>query len=172
MYYIGKYIEIIDKICSHKNPGKKAVQKLFYLIERKGVELDLDYKIHFFGPYSSRLDNSLYLMQSLDLIDINTEGRTHEIKILKENISDFEYDRLNPKEEVIVDFVLNNFATKSPLELEIISTLDYVALAESKKQKIDENEIINDVIEIKGSKFGKEQLEFGLEILKQYGYIY
>jgi hypothetical protein len=51
MNNLRSYIEALESICENRNLGKKAVQKLMYLIERKGVEFDLDYTIHFFGPY-------------------------------------------------------------------------------------------------------------------------
>ena len=41
---------IIRQICDATEPGKKMVQKLFYLMERKGLQLNLAYSIHFFGP--------------------------------------------------------------------------------------------------------------------------
>ena len=38
MDYIKKCASIIQKICSaHPDPGKKMVQKLMYLIERKAL---------------------------------------------------------------------------------------------------------------------------------------
>ena len=39
---------IIRQICDATEPGKKMVQKLFYLMERKGLQLNLAYSIHFF----------------------------------------------------------------------------------------------------------------------------
>lgn len=38
---------IIRQICDATEPGKKMVQKLFYLMERKGLQLNLAYSIHF-----------------------------------------------------------------------------------------------------------------------------
>ena len=50
MNLLDKYTFLIDDICKGKQTGKKKLQKLMYLIERKGVQLDLRYSIHFFGP--------------------------------------------------------------------------------------------------------------------------
>ena len=33
-----------------KKPGKKTLQKLVYLIQQKGINLNYDYGIHFYGP--------------------------------------------------------------------------------------------------------------------------
>lgn len=166
---LGKYINIIESICVHQNPGKKTIQKLFYLIERKGVKLDLDYRIHFFGPYSSKLDNALYLLQSYDFIDINIQGKTHVISVL--NTNNMEYEGLSLDEQEIVDFVVNEFKDKSPLELEAMTTLDYVANFMGWEPILDDNKIIDEVIRIKGSKFTREELRGELEVLKKYDFI-
>lgn len=38
--------------------------------------------IHFFGPYSAKLDNILHRLESDEVIDINTAGRTHTVSII------------------------------------------------------------------------------------------
>lgn len=38
---------IIGQICDVIEPGKKMLQKMMYLIERQGVNLELKYSIHF-----------------------------------------------------------------------------------------------------------------------------
>ena len=60
MNYFDKSAIIINQICEKIEPGKKMLQKLMYLIERKGVTLELNYSIHYFGPYSSKLDKNLF----------------------------------------------------------------------------------------------------------------
>jgi hypothetical protein len=79
----NKYIIIIKAICEKTEVGKKMLQKLLYLIERKGVGLDLNYSIHFFGPYSAKLDELIHLFESEDIIEIDTSGTTHKINISK-----------------------------------------------------------------------------------------
>lgn len=48
-----KYMYILLEICKRIEPGKKMVQKLMYRMERRGMDLSLNYCIHFYGPYSS-----------------------------------------------------------------------------------------------------------------------
>ena len=41
MNMLEKYAFLIGDICKDHQTGKKKLQKLMYLIERKGVQLDL-----------------------------------------------------------------------------------------------------------------------------------
>lgn len=63
LWIISKMCFHNSKICSaHPDPGKKMVQKLMYLIERKGVEVGLNYKIHFLGLIAKNL-TTLYIFR-------------------------------------------------------------------------------------------------------------
>lgn len=168
MNKLEKYTEITKKICDTGiHPGKKMVQKLMYLIERKDVELDLDYSIHFFGPYSSRLDEALHILQMKGILDIDTSGMTHIIHV---NDPDDIPNTLEKKECAMVDFVLDKFASKTAAELEAITTLDYVA-TQLLKNKGTQEEIIQGVIKIKGKKFSEDYLTREIRILKEFEYI-
>lgn len=170
MDYIKKCASIIQKICSvHPDPGKKMVQKLMYLIERKGVEVGLNYKIHFFGPYSEKLDNALHFLESEDMIEIDADhGMTHVIKFCG---TDEELENaLTAEEQDTVDNVLAVFGKKTALELEAMTTLDYAATT-LLKSVADDKKIIEQVKQIKGSKFSDRDLKKGLCVLKEYQYI-
>lgn len=69
-----------------------------------------------------------------------------------------------------VDFVLQNFSSKSALELEAITTIDYVAVVMLKRHGSD-REVLDKVQEIKGTKFSREYLVDNLNILKQFNYV-
>lgn len=166
MTYLEKYADIIKQICGKIEPGKKMLQKLMYLIERKGFDLDLNYSIHFFGPYSSKLDNALHVLENFDAIKIDTSGMTHIIRAENKN-SNYQ---LNKDEQLKVDFVLTNFADKTAHELEAITTLDYVATTMF-KGVADDQQIINMVKQIKGTKFSQEYLEGSLKTLKSLNYL-
>jgi len=164
-----KIVEVLTIIGAECNPGKKMVQKLLYLMERKGLELGLDYRIHFFGPYSSILDNYLHALQNSEIIDIDTSGYTHTISVVDANIC--EREALSSEEKEIVRNVIDNFANKTALDLEAITTLDYVAMSMDRSDELDKqtkHEIIEGVRNIKGSKFSESQLNEYLEILKQF----
>ena len=86
MKNIKEFAKLFEIICVKFDGapiGKKVVQKLFYFFERKGIQLNLRYGIHFYGPYSSKLDNMMHILESEDYISINTEGHTHIVSIGK-----------------------------------------------------------------------------------------
>lgn len=157
---------IIRQICNKLEPGKKMLQKLMYLISRRGVNLDFNYSIHFFGPYSPKLENIIYALESYDKLRIDTSGTTHTIHLGTVEIDGV----LESVDQVQVDEVLANFSTKTAYELEAITTIDYVASVLLKQHGSDQ-EIINKVRQIKGTKFSEEYLQNGLKILKQFKYI-
>lgn len=157
---------IINQICKQMEPEKKKLQKLMYLISRKGVDLDLHYAIHYFGPYSSKLDNALHMLEHYDRISIDTGGSTHIIKCGNVSIE----GNLSQEDQQKVDVVLEKFSQKSADELEAITTVDYVANTMLKEQGTDE-EIINKVEQIKGTKFTKEFLYEALAELQKQKYI-
>lgn len=169
MNSLKSYTETLELICKNKNVGKKAIQKLIYLMERKGVEFDLDYKIHFFGPYSVKLDHILHVLKSDEIIDIDTSGRTHIVRVIDSSKCKGEGVSLEGKK--MVEEVIRNFGNKSALELEGITTLDYVASNMSDTDKKSDTDILNGVKRIKGTKFSNPQLSQYLEILKEYQYL-
>lgn len=169
MNNLRSYVEALESICENGNLGKKAVQKLMYLIERKGVELDLGYTIHFFGPYSAKLDNILHILESDEIIDINTAGRTHTVSII--DSSKCEGEELSSEDKENVEYVISIFGKKSAFELEGIATLDYVACNLAGSDGKSDIDIINGVKRIKGTKFSDAQLFQYLEMLKGYKYL-
>lgn len=157
---------IIAQICSKIEPGKKMLQKLMYLIGRKGVNLGLNYSIHYFGPYSSKLDTTMHTLESYDKLIIDTTGSTHIIRLGEVSIE----GTLDEHTQTAVDFVMNNFSTKSAHELEAITTLDYVANS-ILVNPVQDSDIVDKVIQIKGSKFSNYYLNECLKELKQLKFI-
>lgn len=167
MEEIKKCVSIIEEICLTIEPGKKMLQKLMYLMERKGVNLNLNYTIHFFGPYSSKLDDVVHILESKDIISIDTSGKTHKISMNGMESNKYEY---TDEEKEIVEFVLSKFSYKTALELEALTTIDYVFENLLEETKTDED-IIEGVIKIKGSKFKRDFLQSEIEILREYEFI-
>lgn len=157
---------IIGQICKQIEPGKKMLQKLMYLIDRRGLSLDLNYSIHYFGPYSSKLDHTIHTLENYDKLSIDTSRSTHIIHLGEVAIE----GALDEQDQRTVDFVMNHFAKKSAHELEAITTIDYVANTMLKGQGRDP-EIIHQVQQIKGSKFSPAYLSDCLHTLKSLGYL-
>lgn len=162
MNSLDKCAIIIEQICGRIEPGKKMIQKLLYLIERKGVQLGLNYSIHFFGPYSSRLDDALHILENYGFIEIDTSSMTHVIK--SGNVRP--EGTLLEEEQRIVDEIIQTFASKTALELEAITTLDYAATTILNSEASDDD-IVEQVLRIKGGKFTREYLKRELDILQK-----
>lgn len=157
---------IIDQICDLIEPGKKMLQKLMYLIERQGVNLELNYSIHFFGPYSAKLNEMIHTLESYDKLTIDTSGVTH---IIHKGSIPIEGHPSKDEQEKI-DFVLGHFSNRSAFDLEAITTIDYVA-NKMLKGSTDEAEILSKVKKIKGSKFSDAHLAESFQILQQLHYL-
>jgi hypothetical protein len=165
MNMLEKYAFLIGDICKDHQTGKKKLQKLMYLIERKGVQLDLRYSIHFFGPYSSKLDHIIHILENEDWLDIDTSGQTHRIIMKKEGNG-----QLSKEDNILVDMVRKVFYDKSPMELEALTTIDYVAttLLHGNATRAD---VIKQVKIIKGKKFSSQELEKEYDVLIEQGYL-
>ncbi|MDR1688917.1 MAG: hypothetical protein LBS21_09960 [Clostridiales bacterium] len=140
--------------------GKKVLQKICYLIERSGMDMDLDYRIHFYGPYSPTLNSTLFRLESDGFINIDSSGTVHHITFTGKEIS------LKPslKENKLINYIIGKFGAKSAMELEVLTTTDFVA--ETILKNPADNEIVDKVLEIKGRKFTEEQIKESIVILK------
>ena len=165
MNMLKKYAFLIGDICKDHQTGKKKLQKLMYLIERKGVQLDLRYSTHFFGPYSSKLDHIIHILENEDWLDIDTSGQTHRIIMKKE-----ENGQLSKEDNILVDEVREAFYDKSPMELEALTTIDYVATTLLHGTATRED-VIKQVKIIKGKKFSSQELEKEYDVLIEQGYL-
>ncbi len=161
-----KYAELFELLCERFDGadfGKKAAQKMFYFFEREGISLNLRYGIHYYGPYSSKLDDAMYELAMNDYITIDTTGTTHVISAGTETVSE---EALTGEEQAIAEYVIDKFAHKTPLELEALSTMDYVANS-ILKQGATDADILEKFKEIKGSKFNQTMVDSTLKELKE-----
>ncbi len=164
-----KYIELFKIIFDkYQNSylGKKTTQNLFYFLERQGIDLNLRYSIHFYGPYSSKLDNTLHLLENEHYINIDTSGPTHKITLVNDDIND---SVLTENDLNIANIVMDNFASKSASDLEALSTMDYIA--NILLNTTDENTIKDKFKEIKGNKFDTNKVDQTFDELKKLKYI-
>jgi len=85
------------------------LQKIFFILEKeKNVNLGLDFKPYLFGPYSQKLQNSLYRLVDKGLVKINyddvknlagtTVGYKESYELLEKDI------KINVSEEVLSFF--------------------------------------------------------------------
>lgn len=163
-------IPVIKKISEYQQPGKKALQKLVYLIEKKGVDLGYDFSIHYYGPYSSALDDSILGMQLLGIVEIIPDGMNHRIRLT--DLSDImENETFSQTDEQIIQSVLETFGPMTAFELELVTTTDFVARELCKiLGNCTDSDIIEGVKKIKGDKFSHEKIKQALHLLKKNGY--
>lgn len=169
-------LPIIEMISKIQAPGKTALQKIVYLIERNGVNLDFEYSIYYYGPYSSLLDYSIQSLELEGAIELEQDGFTQRIyntDIGKGLIDEDGFSGFSQIELEKINFVLDNFANFSARQLELLTTTDYVAVEEERERhsNYDEDLIINGVKNIKGSKFSDTEIANAINDLKKHGYI-
>ncbi len=160
---IKKYAELFNLVSNSFDGakfGKKVAQKMFYFFERMGINLNLRYGIYYYGPYSSKLDNMLHVLESEEYIKINTDGTTHIISIGKKKSN----SALSHEEKDIATTVIESFAHKTPLELEALATMDYVANSMNCTTK---EAIVSTFKAIKGDKFNLKTINETYSTLKQ-----
>ncbi|MCM1325853.1 MAG: hypothetical protein NC094_07545 [Bacteroidales bacterium] len=143
--------------------GKKAAQKIFYFFERAGLNLNLRYGIHYYGPYSAKLDDIMYELESEGYLTIDISQRTHVIHYGSENMSE---DVLNAEERKIAEHILNIFGGKQPMELEALSTMDYIMHSLLPATATDQD-IISKFKQIKATKFEQNVIDHTLLELKE-----
>ena len=144
-----KMTYIFNRVCDEYDGaklGKKASQKLFYFFEREGVDLRLRYGIHYYGPYSQKLSDELELEGT---IEVDDSEKTHTIKWIGEKPKG---TICSKEEDEIISDVLRKYGHKTPLDLEALSTMDFVANT-ILKGKGNKNEILDNFLKIKGKKF-------------------
>lgn len=153
---MGKKVESLFKVICDKYEGelgKKASQKLFYFFEREGIDLNLRYGIHYYGPYSSKLSEEMYDLENEGIITVDTSKPRHVISWVNQKS---EMCVLSENDKRIAAKVMNDFGKKKPRELEALSTMDFVAqnlIEDSQKSE----QVIDKFIEIKGTKFSREE---------------
>lgn len=160
---------VIERICAYDESvqiGKIMLQKLMYLMQRKGLDMHLSYSIHYYGPYSSDLYDLILMKNRLDELTIDTSSRTHVITIGPEaRNAELEHD-----DQLVFDNIMRDFFGRTALELEGITTVDYVAHATLKNSGTRE-EIIDRTKRIKGTKFSDAALQSDLDLLIRTGFV-
>ena len=164
-----KYVELFKEICENYEGdlGKKVTQKLFYFFERDGIELNLRYSIHYFGPYSSRLSYEMDILENDGFISIDESKSTHIISWVSNDKN--KINALSNEEKRIAEDVLNKLKGKSASDLEALSTLDFVS-RHSDNKNLSSKQIIDRFMEIKGKKYSLKEAERYYKELKDYNF--
>jgi len=154
---INILVPIIDKISQYQTPGKKVLQKLVYLIEKKGLDLGYDYAIHYYGPYCAKLDDAVHSLEMQGMVSIKPERMSHKI-YLAAGVGTDNY-ALSSEDEKLIDEALKVFASLSAHDLELLTTTDFIARELFRRQNTcSDQDIVEGVRTIKGEKFSSEKI--------------
>ena len=158
--------EIIDWRDKHQLiTGKIAMQKLIFLIQKKGLFLNYYYKMFTYGPFSSELMNDLDVLEFNNGIVIDWDEKLEGYKIRKGTDYNKYHNTFEDKEIEIIDRVLENFGTKKSRELELTSTIIFL----NDNFKLDAQELKHEIIKIK-PKFSEKEIDAAQMELKNLGY--
>ena len=126
-------------------PCKKTAQKIIYLLENTDGRLGFNYGIHFYGPYSSQLNQEIIICQWEGLLNINQENSLHKLDVVYKNNIEL-CDNINQE---VVDKIIEQYAKWLPSKLELLTTTLYVM----KNITIEDKEVVKGVRNIKGEKY-------------------
>ena len=151
-------IKKINDICGEP-PCKKALQKMIFLIEKKGIQLGYDYGLHFYGPYSSRLDDETTDLSSDGVVKFDYSGYSHLMSVDEKH---FSVDPKGLTEQQIneIDNIIERFKGKSASELELLTTAIY-AYDHLDHRSVES--VIKGVQKIKGAKYSVGNIKGSLE---------
>ena len=165
-----KYIyQILNVLCfidnSKKAVGKTYIQKgIFFLQEGLGENLNIEYKIHFYGPYSEELTELLYDIEEMNYlkIDHDEKNERYRIYVLEEGKNFINSEKNNFEIASDKFSLIKNFIGHSSVEdMELLSTTLYFAKIASNKQ-----EGIN-LTAMAKSHFSEDRIEDAFEQLEQ-----
>jgi len=151
-----------------------AANKLAYFLQRKGQKLNLDFKAHYYGPYSIGVEKVLYHLNGVYLKGME-QGDAKPFESLRLNyekwqeVSDYVNKQLNFEEAQRVKNLIKFLAGfTSELSLEILATVDFI-LAQHPKYNLDE--VMNAIADWnirKKELFKREHVQSAFEYLRNY----
>lgn len=125
-----------------KQIGKTVIQKMFYLLSRKGT-VDLDYSMYHYGPYSGQVSSELNFAENSKAVKI--EWKTdlgYFITPLKKSYENY----LEDDEKKSIDDIVVKYGNLSAVELSIVAT---ALFAFDNFDLKDKNELIRVVSDLK-----------------------
>ncbi|MFO7966521.1 MAG: DUF4065 domain-containing protein [Archaeoglobaceae archaeon] len=152
--------KVLEYIVSRLNErteqvGKTTVQKIMYFLKRLGI-VDYEYTMHYYGPYSSEVENRLRQLESSNQLRISWNSDRGYFIRLSEEHSDINVDK---EKKQSIDHIIENFYSKSAKELSLIATVLYFY------PKLPENDIIESVRKLK-PQFSTDEISDALNIVK------
>jgi uncharacterized protein YwgA len=166
-------VALVVKRWSDRKPdglGRTMLQKLVYFIQAKGVPVPFEYRLHYYGPFSQSLSESIeWLKVAGAIVDRATDESRSDFgpganieKVLEPHLGELHVH------EAKVDQVIEAFANLGGERMELLSTTHFVqnaAMVENTKSRT-----IREVRRVKGDKFSEEEIEEAIKYLKEHGF--
>jgi uncharacterized protein YwgA len=149
----------------HSLPGKKAFQKLFYLIEKAGVPTDLDFSMHYYGPYSFALADEMFELERAHVLQTSDGSVSAGVVPVSKDV-----ERSLDEYRGTVDRILKQFGQRTGRDLELIATTHLVAeRLIQHADRVPSSDVLAAVREEKRGKFRDEEIEKALRELDGIG---
>ena len=168
-YLVKKYGE------SGQGPlGRTILQKICYFAKAKGVNLPFSFQIYHYGPFSQEVFSVADSLLIDNVIkDASSDPKSRSEYKVGPNAEPL-LKKFSPQLRKIktkLDSVVETFRELNPTEMELVSTVHYVATSTSEwfNKPVSKEEVVNTVMEFKGSKFPKETVARVYDVLSRAG---
>jgi len=169
--------EIIQKLAllaeftSRARLGRTAIMKLcFFLQESRGVPLGYSFSLYSYGPFDSDVLSDLTAAENFNVLKSNivyySSGQGYEYTLGPDaqRVTELANDFIVRYKEQI-DWVLNTFGTSNASQLELLSTILFIAKYHNPR---DANALVQQVNQVKPH-FSDTQIRQGFEKLLSVG---
>ncbi len=164
---IFQRLGLLAELAGRARLGRTAFMKLlFFLQESKGVPLGYQFSLYSYGPFDSNVLADISTAERLNVLKSSTihypSGMGYEyspgsdLKSVKDLAGDFLEEN-----KASIDWVLEHFAGKTAAELELLSTILFVA----KYQNPRTVENLLDQVKLVKPHFTQEQIQNGFNAL-------
>jgi len=149
-------VENLEKC--REQTGKTVIQKLMFLLAR-ALKEDFDFRFHYYGPYSSYIDNELNNASFLQLVAIKWDDNRGYFISASEKASAFT-ENLSDEEKTEIEKLTEKYGELSANDLSIISTAYYLM----EHYNLSGEKIIQEVGRLKS--YDEKRIQ---ELLEEYG---
>lgn len=124
--------------------GKTYIQKMVYLLTCHGI-FDINYSMHYYGPYSKETANEVNFAESIGIINIKwVDDKGYFISVNQSNFERFE-ENIKESERQAIAQVADRFGRFKAVELSIIATAIYL----QDNSNVPEKELVDAIHDLK-----------------------
>lgn len=165
---------VVRRLGNEQQLGRKAFQKVVYLLQKlAGVPLGFRYTFYTYGVYSFELASTLGAVENMKgiIADYDPAVRAHNLRAGKE-AETLEHKGRNLLEDYAseIESILDFARGKTGKELELSSTVIYVARNEELEEADAEKRLIERVAELK-PRFSRSQITDDVGALRSRGFL-